>query len=1762
MSITTVNYFHSASLRQRFIDQLADALQSGRLRVEEQLWLEDVARPLVSGGPDPVRVDRLIFNDGSIKPFELSAALLFSHARPNDSKVYLYTLANGIEVLDNRIVLLDALRTRFARGNVERVFECEKIEGDPFRAQMLAIVDHQVQYIEQLTLQLKRLPSLLDASIDSLRRQLRRTVPHLSIDPETHLLQLVAEENADTEKVPFTQTLAQATFDDSCKVRLAQGVTRQFLDARGVVVNAADAALCAQALTDAAAGVGEQYMVLLRAFWRRTWSDQRTCRDLAVESLNNSFRHELYGLLHDDTLTTTMLKTLLPLVQSETGILSASNVLCSRLTLSAGGASCPLGGTFLIRSRVGADRQVVWFSPDHRLIRFADRAALSAYFSSAQGRLQLRPALALPDQSILSAQGQLQVELDEIEAPVFADRVDSIIALQARNLAYAMALPSAPEQVTAMLDDALDIRQLLDPRQLQFNAGRWCRDLPLNFAEVWIEQSDDLIIAQSPGLTGNSTAISQTELDVDPHKGLAASWVEQSQDLDLRAQHLRQMDSVLIDFAEQALQRYICVLVKGPACADDIRVQWLESAPVDPSDVESHAAPVSESLQRASMKLVSFLLECVSGHRSRFLPSGAHAVLGTSQVPARLKTDLINHMLETMVTTFIDRYLQRFEQSRFELRRQGNQQWRPATATLRLREDAMRLDLALGIREKRIDPVGVNVLRQALDRPVRALRSALGRDVTEAFSIWLTCGDHPPILLCDTMVLNRPLLPGSPVILWTPMQGWQQTASIEALKHLLQRKLHGRYHERWLALLGERDRTVLCDYLLSASANQLQIELRRIDGHIVQALQQGVHARERQDLRQLCLRAVRCRFEAGLFRHSARMTESDEHLTRMLDGLSVRIAHSIFNAMLPSWMTAISNSDLSIYYNILRRNYLASEGGKDFLFDIPALRDYAFDQLASELLKDFPEELLNPDQITVVSRRYVSAVPAAGELPFIMPAATVEHQETLTEYSINRFVEEPDAALTISSVEQPHAERLLTPYYIRRLTRRLDIGAGYRVLLRKAFTPDEPQFTQRRRLFIDLLPSLLQGTAFPEKLQGRLSAQAYAFLSRVLEMPDGIAREPVAGVRVIISPLQLVADPGMAPDTVAGLYVIGPAWPGAGPVLLYAIYADFIFREYPSQAALIADIRQDRALQKLVLERLDPAVHRRYANGGFTEPHLASSVGLFDFDVPLRRPGPVALGITEINGNALQELFNGTVDLLLNASISNTVTNAQVDHAGRAFLAALGLGQALTLLPSKLGALVTLWQSHSLFHASAVSASGHRWGKALSEFTAAVGAVVAAREQAVEEPPSIDPIGTDSSPAEPNEDEPSSPYSWTVARLDPEQQIRLQRLEAQGVALNEMRHDKLLNLFMSKKDATPYAVVNGKVYRVRGLPEEGTWSIVGADGSLGPQIKLDSNQRWQLVLDQGLKGGGGVVTKLRASDAQRGAEEGLIIEAMGMPEIRAMYRDRARRIGRAHFQARSYLQNCLDNLNLRQGNSLDPRVSRLVGDFFGVASPDENLLNEMKSSVKTMLEAFTDDSLSPFSSPRFIVGTNRPGRESVIAFVMKKDPKRRVFLTDRFFNVPAFAVRPEAVREGFEVAMHYQAANLLHELSHLALDTHDIAYVEAMAPYPDLLREDNPTNVRMRTYIEDIQQNRLSHHSPADILFTRLETGKLRDITADDDRGLATVLRIAKTTRLERARELFLTDARVRSKIMLKNADTLTLLILRLGRRNYVVSGP
>lgn len=1766
MSIATLSYFHSGQLRQRYINELDAARQEGRVHADDDLWLKRVTLLSSAADPDSVRVEHLTGNE-SLQPSELAAALAVSRPLVEGSRSYLFTLANGFEMFSDRQALTASVRARFGEGNATVSFEEKQIEGDPFQSQMLAIIDQQVQLVGTLTDQLKRIPSLFEASTASLARQMRKTLPEYRVDPGTHLLQIVGEAKGDVESALVTQTLASAALDEFCNVQIEEGFERRFLDNEGNPVSADDARLFARALRKAAEGVAGRYAELLADFWGSSGGGELSRRDLAVETLLNGLRSDIYCHRDSGKFDSQWLKRLLTLVQADSDDLAqGSRPRCESLSIMIGDSDWyPLAATFVVRTGADDDHSLLWFSPNHTLTLFKDASTLSALSATEAGKNQIRPLLALEDQAVLQQEGVMRVSLKPIDGPLFANRVDSIIELQQSNLAYVMGLSPVPREASARIDDALDIRQLLDPRQLQLTAGRWRRDAPFEFHEVWLKSpAGEAVRSATASEEGQQDdAARHVPLKIT----LSAAWKDLAQDFYSRFDRLQGLDNALLDHAEQALQRYICVWPGGAARTSDIEVSWVESVSDDLFSVETYAVPTAPGQARVTMKLTSFLLEALSGHRSRHLAADAQILYQSWTVRGDISLSVFNHMLDKVGRSFTDHYIEHFRQSRGGVQRQGDRQVKPHAEAFELRQDAMRLFLTLAKRHASTDAPAVMLVEQVLDRPVRALRANFGLSMTEASLVSVLWNDNASAVFCDTLAVTQPHDQNSPVVLWNGERGWRQFASQEQMKQVLLRELQHTHPERWLKRLGERDSRLLRARLLEASGNEIRIELERIDGHAIERLQEIIFERREQDLRQLASFASRCRLEAGLFQRLAGEFEADRQLSGVIGRLSVRISNRLFEEKMPAWIKTASVPDLKRFYQILRRLYLAHEDGKNFLFGLPTLKAYAREQLMRKLEEDHSGQLLDPDQIHVHLRHDLTS-PPPGPGALGLGSTGEYYTESLTDYAINRFSDKPFGTLGFSSIDYPQVATELTENGVVSLVRGLDVAAAHASMLREAFSPQAANYGERVRLFSAQLPPRLLVEALPKRLQNELTEQAYDFISAIVEMPDATARRPVKGVQVMLSPLQLRIGGRPELHAIPGVHLICPAVEEGPIVVLVMYHPDLIFLEYSSRRELLKDLRNNRALQKMLAARLETHVRAHSIPppgdiGETVEGLMHISQALFN------TPKPVTFEIKEVKGNALSFLLQDTVDILLHVEASSVTTNEQDDQASHGFLMSLFQQQLLALAPGRLGVSVGAWQARYQISDGVDATIGHKWGEALADFTAALGLLTtfgplgnanhSLKQESVEKSGgdlSSSPLSADSvlqafSPP---------PFSWRNASLSPEQRMRLQALEAQGVALSEMRYDDELKLYIGN-DSSKYAMVDGKVYQVR-ESGDGTRIIVGPGGTKGPKLRYDSQGKWEVDLSLRLKGGVGAdLLAAEEVESQSRAAKQLIVEVSGMKDIRLRYPAHAEEIEAAHHNATLCLRNSLSNLNAHQrGRVVDPGVMDIIGSFFGTSIPDQELLKEIRVSIERLLDALLDDSLNPANSTRFIVATNRLGSDAV-ALVDPKDPLDRIYLTEKFFNPRPYTLKPQA--EGFDQHTHFRAATLIHELSHLVLKTEDMAYVESAAPYPDLLPTTPAYKLRIKDALMRTQNGGLSHLTPRDELFmVPDENGHPRDAVDEDEVGVSEFLKLTRTTSLAEARRVFLSDPHLRSSVMLKNADSLTLLIMKLGRNDNAPPNP
>ena len=1729
MPPSTAPYFYSDSLKSRFTQSLTEAVSDSRITSGECQWLKrlvEISNNILETSPYP-RVDRLIMEDGAPIHAELASALLISDPTRTDAPVFLSTLLFGVERFESRRALLNLLNERYAHSASQPLrLDAELIEGPVFECQMELILQQQMEHLNTLSDCLHQLPSLQTVLAQALQENLSEQLPESSINVFRDMSQTLSDSVPATQgsaapTVLYAQYLSSTVLDEYDAQSGSSKPVQRFLGADGQVLSADQALPYVQSITRSVQELPASYERSLVDYWGQELEGGLTMTAFAGYALAESFRQKLLSSREAGVLTSFEFRRLRALLPSPSATPGSDWVHVYRIAASVEGQGpVKILGVLLIQFTTGSLTGFYMFSMMEGFRRFADEQAVATHFGTEAGRLELLRYSSLNDHGLLSASGRVQIQLSLIEHSLFSEHARSVIALQKRNLDYVLGLPSVSHRLaTVQIDDALDIRGLLDSRLYGLHdSGRWRSGVFLPEHSLNLEQIPKSLFTEK-------------KLESD----FLASWGEQLHEMDDLVRLLGQLYAGVASCMRHALNRYLAVI--GHQVLDARRL-W------------GHIPG------KGARSLVSLAFE--GGFREGSgIWSESWRLSDSSDPTLASSMNLLPPRLAGKIVSLVQRDFVR----RYELQLKGfyNKPVRlldtriyPDRLSELVREQTLRLELQIERRRSTIDAEALDMLQQVLDRPQRGLRAVFGSQRVEAFALALKLdGMARDIPLTNTFVLFDSTH-NAQYLMWSLHMGFKVLEPGQDIESLVSSWLIRLDHRGYvLDLLNESDKPVVRQYCEANELPTVRLELTRIEGHFIRFLEDAENGRKRQgDLHQY-ERARTWKLKPELFCNALDLAEHDDSKRRIVGRLGIRLQMMQGDALLSRWIKEASIDDQIMLLGIWQRFYAIHDIKKDFLFEIPDIHEYAQRKLSERLEADFPDHDLTPEQLSVTLTHYIPAPVAPGEIPPSLPVATTRVSESLTNFAIDRFFSAQDGVMSISLKEGVQPVSSLTVGYIRQMVRSLDIAANYRLMVAQKLDEKSADYAVRENNYIDQVPSYELLKAFQLKLMGLLTLEGYDAIESVMTMPDGIARVPFKERDITISPLQLLcADAGRVPDNVMGVYVIAPSTPQEGSWVLYSVLGGaFSIKEYADRNALLADIRTSSNLQDFILSRLDPAVRHVYANGGFQEPHLPFSVES-SMDVPWTRPAPVDIRTTPYKGNALQLLFKGTLEVFKQLIQDDSVTNTENDQAASNYLWGLLGEQILSFMPGRLGALVGVWQSRTLFQASILAVADKHWGEAASEFTAALSMAISSRKKSQEE--FAEPL------EEPEEvqapEDTSFRFRWGNNVLSSQVQGRLRQLEVRGVALNELHKDNLFNTYRDEHTHKEYVAIQGKVYQVE-LSEK-NWRIVGKDQS-GPRIKLNIRQQWELDL-AGLKGGGPVVSRFQNTMVNLDVDRYMVIEARGTTEIRQVFRDRTELIAEAHNQARKYLENALDNLKEPSAENLDPRCIHILSEFFSYSDPDARLIGSVRDSLTTLYGALMDPSLSPHDSERYVVGINRPAHHDSTAFVFVYDPMRRIFLTDKFFRLPYYRLKVSAIRTGeFNMGSHHRGTILLHELSHLCLNTEDIAYVDSNAPFFDLMEDTAEFRKRLKDEVVAAQYGTLSYHTDRSKLFAQLTDGVFKDLKHREGGAKAAVLRITGKNNLSQARDIFYADAHVRSEVMLNNADSLALLVSLLGRVSF-----
>ncbi|WP_213938882.1 DUF6543 domain-containing protein [Pseudomonas sp. dw_612] len=813
---------------------------------------------------------------------------------------------------------------------------------------------------------------------------------------------------------------------------------------------------------------------------------------------------------------------------------------------------------------------------------------------------------------------------------------------------------------------------------------------------------------------------------------------------------------------------------------------------------------------------------------------------------------------------------------------------------------------------------------------------------------------------------------------------------------------------------------------------------------------------------------------------------------------------------LPAWLTNASLEDQILHTELLAQYRNNVTDDKDYLSGIRSLERTAHHELHKQLKADKHD--VDPDVVQIrISPRATSEARTLS-----LPAFALTHLNELDTLSFK-----PESLINKALPAG------LDETYIKSLVRNLKPGEHQRTELSKAFAQSHADSATRRKRFTAQLPWQLLHYAHSEKLQERLSETGFDLIRQVIDMPDAIARDAVEGSNAIIRPLELTGAPNDSAITVPGVYLIGPKKDASGPHVLLAPYSqDHGVKEYESESALLTELKTAGALQRWVLNGLSPSERAT------CKTRLAANAGLAS---------------TPIKGSLFKKLFDDNAKLLARLLGCQSDKDGQGEWATIKRVVGEDLDQAFTFVSGKLAYPMTVWRSYRDIKESAEDLQLHKWGAAVQAFIHGMAQLAMLRE-------SMDSR------------EPSPPAGNTTAtdceRIDitaPER-TRLQRHESADIDLGALTLDSKLGLYKNATTQQHYTPIDGKVYPIQ---KRGNRWIIRRDKVDGPYALQDAEKKW--VLDaEAPTPRYSLLRRLKTWDT---VSHGMNVEADGMSAIRQLFPVRARLIDEGLDLATTYAWNSFRNLQLlKTSSSRTTPVELLVRDFLDVPQVLPEHVTMIEKVVQEILGAVLDPTLRHEKSTRFVIGRSKEEPEHVLAFAIPADERNKIYLLEKFFFPKLDHYRNYIKDASFPISTHARASTLIHELSHITCKTEDIAYLDALRPFPDLIETTTLRAIELKDALTGIQRKVLSTQTPLEELFAVYNAEDeiwedFGDTTFEyTDRALAHVLNLTEKETLDEARTIFKADAMVRLAVLLGNADSVTWLITQLGRQLHTTT--
>ncbi|PIB42958.1 hypothetical protein AOA59_19045 [Pseudomonas sp. 2822-15] len=996
---------------------------------------------------------------------------------------------------------------------------------------------------------------------------------------------------------------------------------------------------------------------------------------------------------------------------------------------------------------------------------------------------------------------------------------------------------------------------------------------------------------------------------------------------------------------------------------------------------------------------------------------------------------------------------------------------------------------------------------------VRLTRHGLNGFLPDAYALTLnlgTCDTAQP--LANLFVLTErggidPQRSGQ-AVLWTPRRGYEVFASVQALHKAMTGRLQ--HPIKRLVLLENLPISLRAPHQAYRLGPLQRIDDNLLDNRLKTYNDQVMHSIDQLLSTPLAARPLQDCIETALEQ------PAPTNLARAT-AVASAMAHQ---QALPVWLGMAPPKEQIHQAELLEQYHNSAPDTEDYLHGITSMRAHTHAALLKLLKARFPDHTLDPDNVLIPVHQ------ALDVHVFSLTDFTLRHWPDLDAENIrlrSRTATALPAALDASAVVQ--------------MVRQLDLKTAYQKLLQTQLDTNTDEGLKRRRLFCRQLPWQTLQFAHEQRLQERLTAQGLSYVQQVFDMPDALARAELDSAAATLRPLELIATEGATPARVPGVYLIGPTTGNAGPLVMYAPYSDnHALKEYTNEQALLDELGRPGALQEWIILHLEA-------------PHQATYRNLLQDN--RHRPVDIRTAFNAVTGNALHFLFNDNTLLLLKMLAGQFEEGAKSLWDRIRVLLGEGIPTAVQFMAGKLAYPLMVWRSYTLFKRSADELQLHQWKAGLKHFIKGVAQMAALRSE-LEGTEAAPPTETEVPDADLSDE--TLPAATSLAALDitAPSRTRLQAFEEHDVALKDLQRSTFSHVYTDKTTLKDYVPLAGKVYSVKKTRDR--WRLA-KDEHVGAYVGRNTQGKWVLDLSLHNPRFGKVMSRMQTRAGER---EAINIEATGIREIAALSSWKAQVINEALNVATYYTVTCKRNIvEFAKQRAPDSRVGRFLGELFGVIRLTPGHVSKIERIVDLILDELSDPTLTSPDSKRFVSGTSRIGAARQYAFIIPEDRERKLYLLNRFFD-PCMDNYQNRLNSPFDISAHARASTLIHELTHLKLDTEDIAYLDSMRPFHDLINAAKPGARILKTTLEDLQSTALSTLTPATMLFKTWDDYSAQWEDYGPDTATAhvrqKVLKTTGTKDLKDARDVFMSNADKRIDTILANADSVTYLITQLGR--------